>query len=188
MEVLRVHMERVGREPAERLRRVFVRAEEIAHIQKKPVIRVLHAGHEPFHAQALLTEEPVVLAHGADALARGILRHGAAAADQLRQHVGKAHMRPLRLVRQAPRDVMPHHPATQGRGNVDLAAETIDLPVGLGSRTREIRADRITDDGDPDTLALFTQRLRVFFFVRPLGRVDLGEFDAVEAHGLRKRY
>ena len=104
--------------------------------------------HQLFDAPALLTEEAVILDHGADPLLRCILSDGTTALGYPRQRCLKAFdARVIGLPAAA--GVMAHARRAQDFGDIDLRLHPCNLrlqiPAGAG---QEVGADRVVHDGE----------------------------------------
>lgn len=89
-EVLGVDIPHKGGQPPQGGRGLHVPAQEVAHIEQQPKIRMPHPGHQTFHAVNVLKEETVVFHHGGDAFGFGALGYGATGGGQAVGHLLEA--------------------------------------------------------------------------------------------------
>ena len=167
-------VERIGRGDGNRMNRLIVRAEEVAHVHQPAVVGVVHRADQRLHPLRVLQNVAMILRAGADALLHGVFRDPAdVRGDFLDQ------LPPVHALGQAPCRVMPKNLRAQRLGNIHLFHHGLNL-VG----TKKVRAYRIGRNGKIDFFAMAADRLRQF---RQAGRRlnvqrQVNKLDGVIAH------
>lgn len=155
-EILRVDMNRIWRSAPDRGGRIFIRAQEIAHVYQQPKVVMCHRVHQQFDPIGVLTECAVIFHRGFDPLFRRVGGHCPAALGQPRQYAGKPTV--SAGAGEAEGGVMPENFSAEYGGHIHFSAQARSLGCQIAvAAAQQVGPYRVSGDFDAAARRLVVQ-------------------------------